>query len=315
MPETNTSVKIMTIHKSKGLEFPVVILPQLDLNTKITSLAKYLIEAKNKVLYSNLSSKSTIPEIAAFTEKEVGLTLLDKMNLCYVALTRPVERLYAFNYYQKGRLGEIIHSKLIENFTCETNELGELVMESGVEAPVHKSEEVSNEFFYNPKEIGNRLWFPDVVFKKINNSNQGEILDEQRFGNSFHLLLANCDQSDESELKLQMLIREGKIDPIYSERLLQQVQAFFKSAHFLYENVIEIINEELILIPDDTSKRPDKILVKDSELIVIEFKTGKQNKQHELQISAYQSALNEMYAKPVLVYLYYSETDELVRVG
>lgn len=315
MPETDTSVKIMTIHKSKGLEFPVVILPQLDLNTKIIGHAKYLIEAQNKILYSTISSKSKIPEIANFSEKEVSLTLLDKMNLCYVALTRPVERLYGFNYYKKGRLGELMHSKLIEHFNCNTNDSGELVMELGAETKIQKSDKEINELFYFPTEIGNRLWYPDVVFRKNYNMNQIEELKEQRFGNYFHLLMSECDNKDKLELKLNELIQLGKIDPEFSMPLKKQALAFFESAKFLYEDVIEIINEELILVPMEISKRPDKILIKEKELIVIEFKTGKQNKQHELQISSYQLALSEMYGKPILVYLYYSEIDELVRVG
>jgi ATP-dependent exoDNAse (exonuclease V) beta subunit len=274
-----------------------------------------LIEAQNKILYSTISSKSKIPEIANFSEKEVSLTLLDKMNLCYVALTRPVERLYGFNYYKKGRLGELMHSKLIEHFNCNTNDSGELVMESGAEIKIQKSDKEINELFYFPTEIGNRLWFPDVVFRKNYNLNQIEELKEQRFGNYFHLLMSECDNKEKLELKMNELIQLGKIDPEFSMPLKKQALAFFESAKFLYEDVIEIINEELILVPMEISKRPDKILIKEKELIVIEFKTGKQNKQHELQISGYQLALSEMYGKPILVYLYYSETAELVRIG
>lgn len=124
--------------------------------------------------------------------------------------------------------------------------------------------------------------------------------------------LANMDKL---ELKMNELIQLGKIDPEFSMPLKKQALAFFESAKFLYEDVIEIINEELILVPMEISKRPDKILIKEKELIVIEFKTGKQNKQHELQISSYQLALSEIYGKPILFYLYYSEIDELVRVG
>ena len=67
MPETDSAVKIMTIHKSKGLEFPVVILPKLDLSIKIHNRAKFLIEAGDKILYGSLSKKSSLVEIADFT--------------------------------------------------------------------------------------------------------------------------------------------------------------------------------------------------------------------------------------------------------
>jgi CRISPR/Cas system-associated exonuclease Cas4 (RecB family) len=75
-----------------------------------------------------------------------------------------------------------------------------------------------------------------------------------------------------------------------------------------------VINEELILIQDDDAKRPDRILVKENELIVIDYKTGKEKLQHQFQISTYNAILQEMYGLEVKSYLYYTETNELVLI-
>ena len=314
MPETDTSVKIMTIHKSKGLEFPVVILPQLDLKTKLHGQSKFLIESKDKILYSTISTKNKLPEIAEFAEKELGLTLLDKLNLCYVALTRPVQRMYGFNYFQKGRLGEIVHEQLEEHFTSEITDDGELILESGAELKVEKEEKISKELFYNPSNVGNRLWYPDVVFRKNASEEKNEQFWEQRFGNYFHLLMSECNRESDIEIKLNGLIQVGKIDPEFKPSIIDKATAFFNSAKHLFDGVEEFINEELILIPNEKSKRPDKILLKENEIIVIDFKTGKQHEQHQLQISSYQLALSEIFDKTIVVYLYYTETDSLLSV-
>lgn len=314
MPETDTSVKIMTIHKSKGLEFPVVILPQLDLKTKLHGQSKFLIKSKDRILYSTISTKNKLPEIAQFAKKELGLTLLDKLNLCYVALTRPVQRMYGFNYFQKDRLGELIHKQLEEHFTYEITDDGELILESGAELKVEKEEKISTELFYNPSNVGNRLWYPDVVFRKNASDEKKVQLYEQRFGNYFHLLMAVCDIQAELENTIDSLILKGKIDPEFKVNLLEKASAFFESTTQLYKGVSEIINEELILIPNDHSKRPDKILIKENEIIIIDFKTGKQNDQHQIQVSDYQNALLQIFQKPVEVYLYYTESNLLLSI-
>ena len=71
MPEADAAIKIMTIHKSKGLEFPVVIIPKLDFKIAIYNHSKFLIEAEDKIIYESASLKSPIKEIVTFTEKEL----------------------------------------------------------------------------------------------------------------------------------------------------------------------------------------------------------------------------------------------------
>ncbi len=311
MPETDNAVKIMTIHKSKGLEFPVVILPKLDLSTKVHRQAKFLMEAGDKILYGNLSKNSSLVDIANFSERELSLTFLDKLNLCYVALTRPVQRLYAFNYFKKDNLGELIHELIEQNFPFEMTENGELILEIGRENKIEFTEKSHKETFYIPQELNQRLWYPDVVFRKISDSDDGEILKEQRFGNYFHALMASCDSESDIESNLNKLIQNGEIDPEFQTKLIDKAKGFFSQTAFLFNDVEEIINEQLILIPDETDKRPDKVLIKSNELIVFDFKTGKQSDRHQPQLMGYHKALSEMFDKPIKLFLYYTETDSL----
>ncbi|MBM3185788.1 MAG: UvrD-helicase domain-containing protein [Bacteroidetes bacterium] len=314
MPETDSAVKIMTIHKSKGLEFPVVILPKLDLSIKIHTQAKFLIEARDKILYGNLSKNSSLVEIANFTERELSLTFLDKLNLCYVALTRPVQRLYAFNYFKKDNLGALIHERIERNFPCEMTENGELLLQLGTEQKIQREEKSQLEEFYIPQELNQRLWYPDVVFRKISDTDKELIIKEQRFGNYFHALMARCDSKSTIETNLAELIRNGEIDPEFQVELMEKANEFFNQSEFLFEGVEEIINEQLILIPNSTDKRPDKILIKKDELIVFDFKTGKKSDRHQPQLMGYHDALIKMFDKPIKLFLYYTETSSLLSV-
>lgn len=316
MPDSNKAVKIMTIHKSKGLEFPVVIIPSLDFDVKVRSISKYLVEAGGKVLYSTVSTKNKIAELAEFASLEEELIFLDKLNLAYVALTRPVERLYAFNYFKSG-IGKLFHAEL-KNLVTEPNptEDGELIFTSGNETKRKDHTEEKAENFYVPAEFQDRLWYPDIVFRKINKNDDSKDHSEIVFGKNFHELMSVCNSKVDLSPKLEELIRMGAIDQSNRDSILEKATNFFDcmEKEGVSEGVREIINEELILVQDDEAKRPDRILVKSDELVVIDYKTGKEKLQHQFQISNYNSILQEMYGLDVKSYLYYTETNELILI-
>lgn len=316
MPDSNMAIKIMTIHKSKGLEFPVVIIPSLDFDTKVRSISKFLVEAGGKVLYSTVSTKNKISELADFASLEEELIFLDKLNLAYVAMTRPIERLYALNYFKSG-IGKLFHAEL-ENLVTNPNssENGELIFTSGNETIRKDRPEEKVENFYIPAEFLDKLWYPDIVFRKTNAKEDLNDHTEIVFGKNFHELMSTCNAKEEVSPKLEELIRMGTIDQANRDSILEKAENFFNCIDNagISDGVIEIINEELILVQDDDAKRPDRILVKSDELIVIDYKTGKEKLQHQFQISNYNNILQEMYDLRVKSYLYYTETDELVAI-
>jgi ATP-dependent exoDNAse (exonuclease V) beta subunit len=314
MPDSNKAVKIMTIHKSKGLEFPVVIIPSLDFDIKIRNTSKFLVEVGDKIIYSHVSSKNKITELATFAQQEEELIFLDKLNLCYVALTRPIERLYAFNYFKDG-IGKLFHDEILSMAT-DVGEMNETVFISGEEKSRVGAEVKKEENFYLPEEFSDRLWYPDIVFRKLNATEAELDQTEINFGNNFHALMAQCNSKSEVEDQLTQMIKEGLLDANNRDQLEEKAIQLFNCAEQkgILNDVKEFINEELILVEMEDAKRPDKILVRENQLIVIDFKTGKEKLQHQFQITNYNSILKEMFNCDVLSYLYYTETQELIQI-
>jgi ATP-dependent exoDNAse (exonuclease V) beta subunit len=320
MPDSNKAIKIMTIHKSKGLEFPVVIIPSLDFDVKIRSISKYLVEVGDKILYSTVSTKNKIGELAEFATLEEELIFLDKLNLAYVALTRPIERLYAFNYFKSG-IGKMFHQELVKlaketTVEGEEEESGAVIYTAGEEVQRKSASEEKPENFYVPTEFQDKLWYPDIVFRKVGVNEAQQDHAEINFGKNFHELMAACNDKSQIEVTIDKLIQLGIIEISNRSALVEMATNFFESIEKagLLSDVVEVINEELILVQDDDAKRPDRILVKENELIVIDYKTGKEKLQHQFQISTYNSILQEMYGLEVKSYLYYTETNELVLI-
>jgi ATP-dependent exoDNAse (exonuclease V) beta subunit (contains helicase and exonuclease domains) len=105
-------VNIMTIHKSKGLEFPVVIYPFVDDNINSTSsnpswvtveeLGFKAIPNISKIQLSFTEKRAEwSPQIAKLRQEELDKGRLDQVNLNYVAFTRPKQRLYILTKQSK----------------------------------------------------------------------------------------------------------------------------------------------------------------------------------------------------------------------
>jgi ATP-dependent exoDNAse (exonuclease V) beta subunit len=301
----------MTIHKAKGLEFPIVILPQLDYYLQFMSNSKFLIDAGEQMIYKNLSLSSGIIPVRLFAEEEKELILTDKMNLFYVAMTRPENRLYAFNHFSKNNFGALIHKSLLA-IAEDPEDTSPLIIERGNENEKKAAGIPKVDTFYCPSENTDRLWYPDIVLRA--NQEGSFTSDEIIYGNSFHLLMAQVNKMEELEKKLNEFLTKGEIDRKYETKLLSETKGLLENPIYkaIIENSIEIRSEASILVGPNEIKRPDKLLFLADKIIVIDFKTGAKQAAHSKQINEYKLFLNEMFELPIDTYLYYSQENELV---
>jgi ATP-dependent exoDNAse (exonuclease V) beta subunit len=312
MPDTQSALKIMTIHKSKGLEFPVVIIPNMDFTISMNTNGRYLMEVRDKILYAFPGKNQQIPELDDFAREENNLILLDKMNLFYVGMTRPKLRLYALNDFEKGKFGAMIHDQL-EGLNLGMTDDG--LLQIGQAEPISAKED-STDNLYIPIDFGQRLWYPDIVFRKVFQDETEIQQEEQRFGNDFHLLMSLCQSNSETDEVLGKLLKEGNIEQKNEQRLRECAQAFWnkmEEGNYLM-NIEKSLNEQSVLAGENDVKKPDKVLVKSDEIIVIDFKTGKINQSHMEQIVAYSKLLEEIFKKPVKCLLYYSALNKLTEL-
>jgi len=318
MPDTKNAVQIMTIHKAKGLEFPIVIIPEMDFGLSLRSDSKFFVKTEDKILYTNLSETSLIEDINSKAEDEKNLILLDKLNMLYVAFTRAERRLYIFNRYEgKSSLGAMFHDCLKNAFELNKDDKS-LEYISGSE--VNKfmgtvSKPKGDTDFYIPEDIE----IDSSMVKLILDDDSDEdysTQEERLFGIYFHQFMAEINDSSEMSEVLSRYQSNDAIDTSILLKMKDAAQLFFEIANNkgFFEESIKVYNEQSILINGANTLRPDKIIERRDDVIVVDFKTGSASPKHNEQVWNYKSVLEDVFDKPVKSILYYTQQNQLIEI-
>lgn len=333
------AVKVMTIHKSKGLEFPVVIYPFVNDNI-VKKQAKpqwFTTEQLGLISIPNitqvqftLSEKSSTwtPQIAALREMESDKVQLDRMNLHYVAFTRPKQRLYVMtvesNDFEKMPINAFVQNP--EN----QSSLGISRVDSEREWPsiyrigdpaslkVQKKSEDDRddviEFLY---ESASGEWF-DKISIDANPSMfwaaESHSFEPREWGLLVHQILSEVKHADDFDRVLQPYIDDGSIDhataTILGEVFRRMVNDPTISEAF---SPIAKVRNERELLTDDGIKRPDRYAELPDKIYLLDYKTGQPNNDDIRQLEGYKHILQTMVSKPILSYLVYL-TDNNIQI-
>ena len=315
IPEAEDAIKIMTIHKSKGLEFPVVLIPTLNFSMDIKST--FLVGIDDYIVYKRPSKTDVLKPLIDLYHKERNQIITDNVNLCYVGMTRPAERLYIQNFFESKKFGELFHNTLLssELATADGDELSVLIND-GARTEIKKVKAPSS--LFEPDEVTDRLWFPDIAFQDNVDLNTPNFLsDEMQFGIQFHLMVSRFDDPNLIQEEIKEAINSGEVSISNSEQLSKRLTELFNLPEYieLLKGNVQQLNEQAILVDANTIARPDKIVVKANETIVIDYKTGIPGGKDEKQVRGYKSTLEAIGYPEVSCYLYYSAINELRRIS
>ena len=319
IPENKDAIKIMTGHKAKGLEFPIVIIPNMDFSFN-TSFGSHLLKLKEHFIYVKSSVKSPLSVIQAFSIKENAQVFIDKLNLCYVMMTRPVDRLYIGNYYKSSKeknFGYYFDQALVDFPLYERFLSEEGVFSFGTKEKKIISEISELSYSFCPESVRDNLWFPEIAIMSEELQESKALSDPIRFGYQLHDLISILDSESEVEAVIDSYCLEGKLDAQFVPLLKKEVLDIFNNPIYkgFILNASSISNEQTIIVSENELKRIDKIIFKPTETIVIDFKTGAKDNKHLKQVSFYKKIITKMGYPNVKSFLFYTNLKEIVEVA
>ena len=360
-----SGIRILSIHKSKGLEYHTVLLPFCDwkmenetfnhtiwckINEADADKEPFCELDLTPVNYSSAMAESYFSD--SYREERLQLWV-DNLNLLYVAFTRACKNLIV---WCKDEQKDTVSRLLRESIDC----MKEIKMTCNMPEPDEKDEEANTEendepIVYEYGEIcissekkksdsTNRLVaIPEAVnvkiesleteidFKQSNRSadfirgdeDEEENLRSQyiRQGQLLHTLFASIDTKEDLPSAIERLLFEGVIESAekaeeirkVAERALNldEVKDWYSGEWTLYNECSIIYNDEQGKMQ---TRRPDRVMMKENEVVVVDFKFGKKKPEYSTQVREYMSLLSEMGYTDIKGYIWYVYSGELENV-
>lgn len=345
-------IRILTIHKSKGLAFHSVFMPHTDWTITKGPLNELLWCSPNQAPYNelplipiNLHSGKTITNsiYAEDYRQEMQKRYIENLNLIYVAFTRAIQNLYVWGRCERiknerksgsglNTVADLLYMALCENLSEQE---GCFFYESGTPSSgsQEKKQKNHNPLILQPQqiEVDFQQAHSRATYRQSNAASR--FFDEQREtkegkqeeyinrGKLLHYIFSGIKSADDIDDMLAQVVAEGLVGKSKEQESLHRfiTQRIRKSvACSWFDGTWKVYNECSILVPDSTGKtvthRPDRVMMRDGKVLVVDFKFGTAKAPYSLQVAGYCQLLKAMGHHDVTGYLWYVYSDEVEEV-
>jgi ATP-dependent helicase/nuclease subunit A len=337
LPSQQDSIRVLTIHKSKGLEFGIVILPFLSWNMDHKPFHSNILWTRpgsapfNKLGIVPIRYKKELSETIFANQyyEERYSAYLDNINLLYVALTRAKYGIFGFapdKPRADSRIASIIKEAInfkeeipgvcdtfLHNYFDQENKFFEFgVIPEGTKgkrsAAIFKIDDYRvNE---NPGSLRLKLHWENYFI-----SDSSDVRAKINYGKLMHEIFEEIITYNDVDAAVRRKVLEGKIPEDEEAGIREKIIALISRPDIKewFEEGNEVLNEATVLMPGSGTRRPDRIILRDGRTIIIDFKFGDENPQYLNQIRHYRKILTDMGYTRVEAFLWYVDADKIVR--
>jgi superfamily I DNA/RNA helicase len=328
--EDQDAIQVMTIHKAKGLEFKAVIIPYCNWNFDHRSPHPEILWCNPTQAPFNKLSLLPVRYSAALREtifeddyaEEKFRIYMDHLNLLYVAFTRARESLAVFTPEGKDE-GFADVSTLIKRILKEKDfipdgkweeeglswRLGDLSFTGA--SMVKRNQLLVRQL--SSHEFSGKL---RLMYRGTDFFDQGTE-EKVQHGILMHEIFSRIKTAGDIDTALDSVRREGMIDAEKSRLLRPEVKRYLEMdlVKDWFDGTWKVIAEQDILTREGSLRRPDRVMLRSSTAIVVDYKFGMvKSSGHLVQVRKYAGMLKQMKYEELSGFVWYVYLNEVVKV-
>ena len=307
------SIRVMTIHKSKGLEFPYVIFPfaeKVNLYKAGTVWCSY-----DGVRYPvELTSKTQDSFFDKDYEAERKMQAIDNLNIFYVALTRAVNQLTVIAKAPPQKVCDALDRGRQPDYKNMSQVLYAFARTHGFsygtpyDFTARKSPECgfcSIRGDYASIPIGDRLPVPDDSSDFFSEEGIGAKVSPRINGVVLHGILSQVDTVDDLDEALDAAVRDGLLPAEDAERDRALLRSAILSHPEWFGAGLTALNEASVIGEDGQLHRPDRVVSGPHGTVIVDYKFGAPKQKYRYQVGEYVRLYKKMGYEKVYGYLWY----------
>lgn len=335
VPEGQDAVRVMTYHKSKGLSLEAVVIPFFNepFASKITSFL--WTTPPREVCEIGLFPVKCVKALdnTFFREdyrKELFLKAVDAMNAAYVATTRARQAMYIYAVRSKEGIDAVSESmaRMLEK-CCKPVEDGGAIYEFGSPCSYIPNSDDADPRIQEP--VDSFVSIPYLVTEETGDDEEpsrpriemaysGAAFFEEpgarQKGVALHDILASVSVPDDLPAAVARAVSEGELPAAEAEGvkvLLSDAISSVSDYHW-FDSGNTVYNELSIINTDGNEERPDRVIIRGGETIVVDYKFGEERKGYRWQVGRYMKLLRQMGYSRVKGYIWYVKNNKVEQI-
>ncbi len=312
------AIEILTIHKSKGLEFPVVFVPELHWEKERwkKKWAPLDLQIAPKLKYGPFvltkANKNAMPEYLAAEQRA---NLFDQLNLIYVALTRAAKALFIGYQPSDSKVSGMFNQALMQiqeqlraNFERYhlVGDIGDSFSLKLGNLDPYKEKAKANEA-YTPIAQPGRHLLPTTEIELATVQSRAQLI-----GRSFHEMAVATKSDTLTEQTLEKAAERFTLSGEEAQSIRLRLESLQQDSWYASLLSSGEVLAERDIAWEGNVLRPDLVVEAEARVSVVDFKTGEERPSHFEQIQKYQQALSALTGKPTRAFLIYFEPYRVV---
>lgn len=325
-PQSGDSVRIMTIHKAKGLEFPYVIFPFAE-KVNLYKHSSYWcqpdtagtpLEGKAEGnYYIDLTDGTADTLFKEHYDRERLMQTIDNINVFYVALTRPILGLKVIAAPPPANMDTPRNmSQVLYLFTNGSEySRGQLYNFASLERKESSTRVIKADYISFPADSGKRLKFSEEAADYFGEDGTfGPEASRRIRGNVLHGILSGVIVPEDLPSAVDAAVLSGELPSSNRDEALEFLKSRIDSVRDKgwFSPEAKIRSEASVLAPGEGEYRPDRVVIHPSGAVdIVDFKFGKEESRYLSQVRRYMNLYRRMGFEKVDGYLWYLD-DNLI---